>query len=450
MKIKNDKLHDALQAVTKLALRMLTHAIENEAFVVSSYDWHFVDCESCARQYDNKILWSAHISRIGAELTETKEYRNLCAIFEADENFNKHKDVLVGTKYSARRIEIPDYVNWCLRPFLITDSIIVFDEELFLKAYLDLERVIHSSTVPYQWLLPIAGLKLPVASLKLTEQTELCRLEDSEVENLMNKGVNLGDSLGPADFCVRIHRYAIRVIDPQKKRIGEDIPDGEVFNPNDDIETILQTINLFKSGGGFAIATIRGTTGFLGGAYSLSASRTIPSFHHNRIEIEEDELENFKACFELVKEANRNSEKKFLVRALHRFYLACTKEISEDVLIDLMICGESLFLSRENRQGIGYLISQRAALLLGTDKVHRYEIYQTIKSAYDLRSSLVHGSAYKVPKKRDGTPYDNLTPFTDEVEKLMREAIMRMLEEPYINWTDKVFSMSGSAEYNSD
>jgi len=67
--------------------------------------------------------------------------------------------------------------------------------------------------------------------------------------------------------------------------------------------------------------------------------------------------------------------------------------IPRDSLLDLVVALEFLFLKGITDE-LGYRLSIRAAFLLGSDATERKHVYQSVKTAYNLRSRVIHGEKY--------------------------------------------------------
>jgi hypothetical protein len=108
--------------------------------------------------------------------------------------------------------------------------------------------------------------------------------------------------------------------------------------------------------------------------------------------------------------------------ALRRFNAAYHGNI-EDRLIDHMIALESLYLGKD--QELKYRLAIRAAYLLGTDKTRKI-IFNEIKSAYDLRSTIVHGN-----KQIAESEIENVVDGTQEYVRKSIRRFLILLKEGY-------------------
>lgn len=118
-------------------------------------------------------------------------------------------------------------------------------------------------------------------------------------------------------------------------------------------------------------------------------------------------------------EANRTSS---LDIALRRFNSSYHGEF-EDRLIDQMIAFESLYIGDDKE--LGYKLALRTTILLEKDKDKRRAIFSDMKTAYDLRGKVVHGT-----KQAELSKLEEVIPKTEEY---LRQSIRKflMLHENY-------------------
>ena len=111
----------------------------------------------------------------------------------------------------------------------------------------------------------------------------------------------------------------------------------------------------------------------------------------------------------------------------------------EDELVDILVAAEALYLSDVNFEELGYRLALRSAALsepaaLG---VTRRDVFELMKSAYTVRSKIVHG---ELPKPKDvkvkGTPVP-LAEFVQSVEDVVRQGMriaLRRAADPKDTW----------------
>lgn len=115
------------------------------------------------------------------------------------------------------------------------------------------------------------------------------------------------------------------------------------------------------------------------------------------------------------------SKRKSLQLACKRFQRTYEEGNSEDQLIDLMIAFEALFL--RGKKGVsqrGETIAVACSMLLGKNEGEREEIRNSLKKAYSIRNSIVHGAEHK-----EGL---DLYEFVGQIEVYLRKSIRKLLD----------------------
>lgn len=101
--------------------------------------------------------------------------------------------------------------------------------------------------------------------------------------------------------------------------------------------------------------------------------------------------------------------------AMSRFNYACERENEKDRLLDYAIGLESLF----GGSG-GYAIAARTAQFVGGEVKDRYNIFNKVRDAYDLRNKLAHGSS--------SIKESDLTDINNNLRKYLAFSIVKFLD----------------------
>ena len=109
--------------------------------------------------------------------------------------------------------------------------------------------------------------------------------------------------------------------------------------------------------------------------------------------------------------------------ATTRFSSACSIRDPEDALIDLMIAAEALFLD-DSAAELKYRAALRIACFLAHDADEREAVFKAVKTAYDVRSWIVHGKTSGLPS---ALKRKSLSSMVIEFEDLMRWSLRRAL-----------------------
>ena len=280
----------------------------------------------------------------------------------------------------------------------------------------------------------------------LNDQISISKFRRSEILDLLNKGFKIG--IEHFDLAHDITTHAVRMEYKVKKIVGDNNVDNSdvvaEYLPSGKIENdIVNLLNVFKFGEIQPLGTVTTIKSCLLPGYSYSYWEQPFYTFRKPFRLTKKEASDF---VDFWKNANSPEIKKrrFLSVSISRFGQAKSRKNKEDSLIDYMISSEALFLSQigEIPGELTYRLSHRAAFFLADKRDQREQIFRFFKSAYSLRSSIVHGSSkpIKLPQKEDGTKY-NLNDFCEVLEDYLRRAIKKSIT---------LANMSGSKEYLID
>ncbi len=140
-------------------------------------------------------------------------------------------------------------------------------------------------------------------------------------------------------------------------------------------------------------------------------------------------LSRAKSLYPALRDLSRDNS---VWRAVRTLWSALTSPSLETRYILIWIGLESLF-GPSSGQEVSFRIAQRISLFLRDDRVDRAECFKAVRSAYTMRSKVVHGRALKKisPEKAEDQAINS--------EAYLREAITKLLEEPslLVEFTDE-------------
>jgi hypothetical protein len=449
MNIEFQKLYDASVALTKVILAALKRQVESNLYIDTETVWCKQDNNSYIKQNVNRPLWAIMLHKAEDEFKESQEYINFAEAMKSDKRISRHLDNLVGTNYGSLRMEVR---NFAIRPayeFLTDESIQPFTKEKFDKFYSEMEKSLISDEIEFENLTPLCGFRMEATELVLNENTSIVKLSDIEVQEFFKLGIKLGISAGGGyEFIHGIHEYAIRTRYKLHKKIGEEKKDAgtdDDYYLNNDIEqSVVDALRIFKKGKIYPITTIKRGKGFFTTGTSYSFERHVKHFMENKYLLEKDEIADFQSFWKNKHEAKIPANN-YLSVAIRRFSQANERGSVEDELIDLMISAEALFLSSGGSFSgeLKYRLSHRAAMYIENDVKKQKYIFKFMQKAYDVRSSIVHGSEPKLPKKADDTQYESMKEFCEDVEQYLRVSIKKAIENTNqtkeIDWNEIIF-----------
>lgn len=136
--------------------------------------------------------------------------------------------------------------------------------------------------------------------------------------------------------------------------------------------------------------------------------------------IEEDEVDSI---VDFVNDLENVPTDSFAV-ALNRFHLYFDRDFVQDRAIDLMVALESMF-SDEDAEAIAYKIALRAACLIESETQERRDLFNFLKRAYRMRSSIVHGRGGS--SWLEDRTYIPTQTNLDSLEGVVRKSLLRFL-----------------------
>ena len=368
------------------------------------------------------------------EITKTNEFLDFINVVSADEIISLQLDTLVGTCLGSHRLEA---ANIALRPvyeFLTDQGIVEFNISSFNSVYSKIESALYSDEIDFENITPLCGFTMDDSEISLTENISIVKLSEKEILEFFGLGIKLGSSMGDDAFVHGVHQYAIKTSYKLPKIIGErdasirDIEQNEFFS-NKNEQAVIDALRIYKEGKLYPITTTRRGKSILSIGVSFSFEAPVKHFMKNKYSLLKNEIDEFKS-FWSEKSKAKLPEKNFLSVGIRRFSQSNERDNIEDKIIDLMISAEAIFLSSGGSfQGeLKYRLSHRAAMFIETDVELQKYVFDFMQKAYDVRSSIVHGSNPKLPNKMDGSAY-TLEEFCGDIERYLRVSIKKAISK---------------------
>ena len=158
---------------------------------------------------------------------------------------------------------------------------------------------------------------------------------------------------------------------------------------------------------------------------------------------DETQIGQAKRLYETLVNPSSNLAKKLEIPIV-RWIKSKTSRARLDKIIDLAIALEALYLSdRDGNSELSFQLRLRAAWHLGRDQAHRNELMKDFSKIYEWRSKIVHTG--KLPKKTKRTSFtrQEIAEFTEKVQDLCRDSIMKILEDgKFPDWNDLILGES--------
>ena len=391
------------------------------------------DSDGVFRLYDREEpYWVRCIRTYRERLHSLPEYTQLVAVLRNDPEIAMQIDTLVGTVYSARRIEIDQIADHLLFAVPREAGALRFDEVVFDRILDEFERDLRRNRLGHILLVPLLGVSMEQAPIQLASGLEIDVMKDEEIVRCLQVGL-LPDELGMQRMRLQKQEVGLRITYDLDRRIGEQTP--PVPQPNAQQETVeramavLRALRVFKEGRVSIPGLVHFSTSWpVAGGMSFTFANPGPMPWFNKYELSRQDCQ---ALIDFWRQFEAVTQKGALANAVRRFSYASERGRPDDQLIDLMIAAESLFLSDagspEDRGELRYRLALRAAFFIDSQEYSRREIYSHMRRAYGARSTIVHGSeevAVRTLKSPKGEA-TSLDEFTRLTERIMRAALQK-------------------------
>lgn len=448
---RNQALYEAFILYTKEAIPVLRAEIRSSRIpVTTETSWKKTGEDQYERQVVEKSFWAPLIHRAQERLHDLKSYKHLLLEIEKDPVFNRHVDQIVGTRWSRAIVPKDSVINFALF-YVLQKNGCRYSARDAAKAIESLEIYFNDDRIQQEIIWPLCGLKSINNKVKLEPNIQIVRLNQENIEQLLNLGVQLGMEFG--NITHDITNYGLRIVYDTPKVIGED--SGEKYDPDKDDRVnhykigkrVIDVLRIAKAGEFFPLGTFHFTRSIMGSSIGYRVKQ-IPKIVSKGYDIVREDSLRLEKLWRLVNSQNAQ-KRRFLMTAISRFSSAIEKEVDEDMFIDFMISAEALFLNDANYQGeLRYRFSHRIASFLGNKKEEKVRLFKLLSSIYDIRSQILHGGRekYRFIKKDNGDSY-TLPEYCEVLEQLLRDALGKMLliaedssaPKTIINWDEELF-----------
>lgn len=368
-----------------------------------------------------------------------------------DSCWSGHIGKFVGCTFSARTLREDTIFMELLDRCLSETGNFEFCEYCFCRHIDAFDNAFVESDIEYSRVTLIPGLELE-ENIEVSSRISLERLTSEGVAELIGAGLigatsyNLrrGVAHSPGNVAI-VTRYLVpKVICENIESFGKVHNAEKEWNRLNDEESIV--VDLLSLVTGRAITP----TGSL--EKSINPLSCLPpqpkpngissNAYVEHCAITREEANNFQRLLKIYTETVASGWPSLSV-ALKRYSTAMSRKSLDDKVIDMMISAEAIFLGDNSE--LAYKLSLRAATLLGHDQESKQQIFSIFKTAYSLRSKIVHGI---LPVTRDHRDYQRHEATVDELSKLINKAIVKVFEiadkkgtkDNRINWEDMLLS----------
>jgi hypothetical protein len=374
-----------------------------------------------------------------ADLMRTSSWQTVESAFMQDDRLRVQLNALVGTPLGCTRFDTERAGHLVLpRPDEIED----FDAA-FAWRYQQLDTFLSATEFERSVVWPLPGLQSDRFPMVLEQAVELDLMSDDELAAALDGGLIpltfpgariLADE-GTRTACMR-HRYRV------PKIIGGDLQSDEQHQElehrlSGHAERLQETLALlFRDPVAVAGRVSREARNPLGGWTNYSPAVVTRRQLARSLELNGSKADEFLDVWVRLSRPNMN---KALALALRRLSYQAARERLEDELVDILVAAEALYLSDAGYNELSFRLALRAAAFCEPDQLamSRRDVFETMRSAYNVRSKIVHGDSPKGGDLMVGGAVVSLPEFVQAIEDILRQGLREAVaraSDPADSW----------------
>jgi hypothetical protein len=366
-------------------------------------------------------------------------------VLHNDERLRSQMDTLVGTSQGGSRFDA-ETASQCVLP--LPDEVGDL-EATFARSYDRLDGFLAAREIGLVVVCPIPGLTSNEFPIVLEPDLELDLMSDGELTAALNTEVLplmfLTLPLLPPEqskqACLR-YRYSLpKVIgDSDHEQAAAQFQERE-----ERLRAVRETLEQ-------VLALVFANPVAISGVVNLGADWTLHSagvtFQPLRLthvqrrrqsHLDEQTAAEVVATWRLLRQPGFLQRQKALALALRRLGYQAGRERVEDELVDILIAAEALYLSDVDYEELGFRLALRTAALCDPEALEltRRDVFDLMRSAYRVRSKVVHGEAPKSKDLKVKGVQASLADFVQAIEDVIRQGLgeaLRRAVDPKGKW----------------
>lgn len=364
-------------------------------------------------------------------------------VLQEDEALRKQLDRFIGTAQGGGHFD----AKMLARHVLPLPSEVNDLQAAFARRFEELDRYFAAEEICCVVVWPLPGLTSDSFPIAVEADIELDVMSDRELVAALNADVIRpifpGHPLMPTQSQQACLRYRYRL----PKIIGDSNFDqavktqnaGEQFSKiRDTLEQVLALSFARPVAVSGQVTLLAEWTPHSGGV-QYQEMRLTHAQRFRKLHLDRQAPNQFVATWQRLRRPGLLDQYKSLAIALRRLSYQAHRERVEDELVDVLIAAEALYLSDGGYTELGFRLALRAAALADpqTLEMTPRDVFNLMKSAYSVRSAVVHGDT---PKAKDlmlrGTAV-TLPEFVQAIERAIRQGLreaVRRAADPADKW----------------
>ncbi len=413
LKIKDSKLYNYMKNFTVEVLKHFKVNISFETIpkiITKSYNPEFV--------YKNNRLHSFDEGEEDLLIFDYRvlvfEYTNFISNLESNHIIIEHlesKEILLNS--------ISNILEAFIARFLMKNNSFGFNLEIFNDIYISFEKILFKLSNEVKTLAIIPGLDITSSCFKINDNISIRAFS----KDLYNKVFSKTKEKNYLNMMLLASNGKSSFIEVTTHEIIQSDFLSINMNHVDLIRNLVLYLRLFKQGDICIINYIPESDNLItSGGGTMTIGNRIPfSSIKKQYIFNKSDLKEFQAFYkEFI--AVLDNFPNYISLAISRYNDIWFRKKVEDIIVDLIIAFESLFLS--NNPEISFRLAFSVAHFIGKSTQERKEIYTTMKDAYDVRSKIVHGSSSRSKSKVIGKLPDIISKLQDYFRITIRKIVI--------------------------
>jgi hypothetical protein len=362
-------------------------------------------------------------------------WRAVERVFQEDDRLRAQLDQLVGTVQGGSHFDGETVARHVLPlPDEVGDL-----EAVFARSYGELVRFLAAQEIEHVVVWPLPGLTSSDFPITLEQDLELDIMSDEELTAVLNTEVlslifpRLG--LLPPDqdqqACLR-YRYRLpKVIGGRDHQQAAEQVQAVEERLNEIRDTLEQVLALLFANP----VAISGRASFLpewmphSGGVAFQQVPLTQAQRFRQMHLDHPASTGLVETWRRLRQPGLLQRNKAPALALRRLSYQAHRERVEDELVDILIAAEALYLSDVGYEELGFRLALRAAALSDPQKLGmtRRDVFDLMKSAYGVRSKIVHGQVPNPKDLKTKGAQVSLAEFVQAIEEVIRHGLQKAL-----------------------
>jgi Apea-like HEPN len=378
-------------------------------------------------------------------LQELPSWHAVEEALQEDDRLRAHLNQLVGTVQGGVRFDAETAGHLVLPlPDEVGDL-----EGAFARRYGELDRFLAAEEIESVVVWPLPGLTSSEFPIALEQDLELDLMSDDELAAVLNTDVlRLARPGLPLLFPEQSQQACLRYRYRLPKLVGQ----FDQTQTSAQLEALEEWLNATQETLDQVLALSFADPVAISGRASLHTEWTLLSGsvtfqqapitltqRFRKLHIDEQASGELVETWRQLRQPGLLQKQKALALGLRRLSYQAHRQRVEDEMVDIMVAAEALYLSDLGPEELGFRLALRASALCDPEKLGmtRRNVFDLMKSAYAVRSKIVHGD---VPRPRDlkvkGAPVP-LADFVQATEEVVRQGLREGLNRattPRVKW----------------